>query len=95
MLEVPQIEIILYKCLSHKTLQTNHLRMLLCQFLSLLDDFFNGTHHVESLLWQGIIFTLKGEKNDHYDEMSTKFTPLRKYLNVGATLYLQECSGSL
>lgn len=56
-----QKEIILYKYyLAYNS--TLHLRVLLGQFLSLLDYLFNGSHHVESLLGQGIIFTFEIEK---------------------------------
>lgn len=60
MMEVSQIEIILYKYyLAY--ISTLDLRVLLSQFLSLLDYLFDGSHHVESLLGQGIIFTLEKE----------------------------------
>lgn len=58
MLEVPQIEIILYKYYLAYYSRID-LRVLLSQLLSLLDNLFNGSHHVESLLRQGVIFTLE------------------------------------
>lgn len=63
MLEVPQIEITLYKYYLAFYSRTD-LRVLLSQFLSLLDNLFNGSHHVESLLGQGIVFALEIRKED-------------------------------
>lgn len=82
MLEVPQIEIILYKyyLVYYSRLD---LRVLLSQFFSLLDNLFNGSHHVESLLGQSIVFTLESKKKRGARLSKKHFNPL-KYSDNGA-----------